>query len=208
MTVVRLSSRVYTGLAADTKPSVDVPIGARFYEYDSGETYVWDGAWRERVPLVVDEDHQHVHEGITYHSNYSTPDATPIADNASLDMWVSVPADLTPNVVWGFFSGGMAQTYIYEAPTVSGEGTLVTPINRRRDSSNTAGMVTRHTPTVSDVGTPLHDGDWQGSGRSGQDKSRATQELILKPRTTYLWRLTARANNIAATIELDWYEPT
>lgn len=36
----------YVGLAADVKPTTEVPPGSEFYEYDTGLTYIYNGsAW-------------------------------------------------------------------------------------------------------------------------------------------------------------------
>ena len=46
---VKLMNTIQTwiGLSSDTKPASPTYTGSRFYEYDTGRTYVWDGsAWR------------------------------------------------------------------------------------------------------------------------------------------------------------------
>lgn len=41
----------YTGLSTDTKPAERVLVGTKFYETDSGRTYVYTGsAWVEFEP--------------------------------------------------------------------------------------------------------------------------------------------------------------
>ena len=43
MTVVEVANEVYTGLAADTKPTTGIPAGAQFTETDTGVMSVWNG---------------------------------------------------------------------------------------------------------------------------------------------------------------------
>lgn len=52
MTVERgTNPHVYAGLAADSKPTTDVPAGSVFYVSDSGEKWVFDGqaTWVKRI---------------------------------------------------------------------------------------------------------------------------------------------------------------
>jgi hypothetical protein len=52
------SRQLYLGLSTDTKPG-GAEFAARFYEYDTGKTYLWTGApaapaqgqWIEYLPL-------------------------------------------------------------------------------------------------------------------------------------------------------------
>jgi len=38
---------IFNGQSTDTKPTMDVPFAARFFENDTGKTYFWDGAnWK------------------------------------------------------------------------------------------------------------------------------------------------------------------
>jgi len=46
MSVVEIGSpiRRYTGLSSDTKPTVDIPIGSRFFETDTGTQFILGAA--------------------------------------------------------------------------------------------------------------------------------------------------------------------
>lgn len=238
MSFTKISSQTYVCASSDEKTTTGVVTGSVCWEYDTDSRWVFDGtAWREfgdqaqdsrdaivtflqalTLDDVVDPavlvsmmfEHHEVHEGNTYNVNHSTTDAAPLADDANFDLWVSVPEGTFPHMVWDLWCEGLAQGYLYEGPTVSDEGTALTPWNRQRNSANAATVVVKHTPTVSGVGTALHNGEWQGSTGVGvsrnQGGSRATQEIDLKENTTYLFRITARASNVRASISLDWYE--
>lgn len=47
MAVTRIATpNHYVGLAADVKPTADVPAGSLFFERDTGLTFIWDlTAW-------------------------------------------------------------------------------------------------------------------------------------------------------------------
>lgn len=56
MTVTRVSTpHHYVGLAADEKPTQDVPPGSRFYEVDTGLEFIFDGTdWYQRIfPIAL-----------------------------------------------------------------------------------------------------------------------------------------------------------
>lgn len=41
----------YGGLAGDSKPTSNVPAGSRFFEYDTGNEFIFDGVttWVKRI---------------------------------------------------------------------------------------------------------------------------------------------------------------
>ena len=155
--------------------------------------------------LITNIGHAILRAGRSFRACYNTPDATPIADDASLDIWVSVPAGLTPHVVWRFWSQGLSQGYVYESPTVTDEGTIITPINLNRSSAIDPTVVVKHTPTVTLVGTVLYGGDWYG-GTFTQEALQDVQGMQLAAGTTYLFRQTARADNLAMGFNINWNE--
>lgn len=158
---------------------------------------------------VLDWEQHKAHSGDSYVVDHYTADGAPLADDASLELWLSVGAGCYPHLVWSSWAEGLAQVYIYEAPTVSAEGTPITPTQRNRNSANASAVTVKHTPTVTGTGTALRSGVNIGAGSGGQsehERARGQQEMLLKPGTTYLLRLTARANNIHAGLTLNWYE--
>lgn len=44
MTVTYKAGNLVYGLSSDTKPTTNLPVGYRFFETDSGQTFSWDGA--------------------------------------------------------------------------------------------------------------------------------------------------------------------
>lgn len=156
--------------------------------------------------LVTDIGEAILRAGRSFRVNYVTPDAAPIADDANFDIWVSVPAELTVvPVMWRFWSAGLAQGYVYEGPTVTDEGTALTPINLNRTSDVEATLIVKHTPTVTGPGTALYDGDWYG-GTYVQETLQIVQGMVLAPSTTYLFRQTARAATLRMGFNINWTE--
>ncbi len=161
---------------------------------------------------TIELEHAMIHAGRMYHADYNVADGSPVADNASVDVWISVPAACYPHIVASYWSEGLAQGYIYEAPTVDPSGTPLAILNRNRASTSESVLAVSHTPTVGAVGDPLHNGDWMGQantpgpGGPGAARNGGGKELILNASTTYLYRITAREANIRLGIEMDWYE--
>ena len=79
MAVVRIgppavTPHVYLGLSSDTKPTTDVPAGARFWETDTGLWFQYDGtAWTAEFPKAASVV---VSEGINTDQENTVPGAT------------------------------------------------------------------------------------------------------------------------------------
>lgn len=51
-TLLRVIQR-WVGLSTDTKPTTDVPVGSLFYELNTGQGFIWDGAnWIEDIRMM------------------------------------------------------------------------------------------------------------------------------------------------------------
>lgn len=164
---------------------------------------------------VIDEEHRLVHDGMVFDCDHYSAS---IANGASLDVHLKVPAGCYPHLrALGFaVSDGPCMFYFYEAPTLSADGTELTPRNHNRNSTNTPQMQVFHTPTVTGVGTLLHqrfvpDMGGVGANLVGVVGSTAgsAQEFVLKPSTSYIIRMTNNSGAaIAAAGECLWYEPS
>jgi hypothetical protein len=59
-----ISSTMFIGLSTDQKPSSGVEFSCKFYEYDTGTTFIWTGSsaqpamgqWVEYAPLFPSPD--------------------------------------------------------------------------------------------------------------------------------------------------------
>jgi hypothetical protein len=170
-------------------------------------TYVVAGA---DAPLImVDVNHQRNHDGRAFFAYKVYPDSAKLAANASIDIAMASPAGVFPHISIEGLCLGDAELYIYEGSTTSG-GTPFTPINRNRNyaASNTSQVAMVIAPTVSALGTQL---DAQiipgGVGKKSGGGTAGSLEYVLKPLTTYLFRLTnVNGTAHAAHLTLEWYE--
>lgn len=170
-------------------------------------TYVVAGS---DAPLImVDLNHQRNHDGRAFFAYKLYPDSAPLTANASIDIAMAAPAGVFPHVTVDGLCLGDAELYIYEGSTTSG-GTPFTPINRNRNYavSNPSQIAMVIAPTVSNVGTEL---DAQiiagGAGKKSGGGTAGSLEYVLKPLTTYLFRLTnVNGTAHAAYLTLEWYE--
>ena len=152
----------------------------------------------ERALPIIEINHLRLHEGRAYYVYKTHKDSARLGVGASIDIALAFPA------------GVEAEVYVYESPTTSG-GTSMT-LHRRNRVNNTASQgVAVLNPTVSAVGTEFYSElitSAEGSGhRSGGGGRGFSFEFILKPLTTYLFRLTnVNGSSQMAELRIDWYE--
>lgn len=155
----------------------------------------------------VDYEHHEVHDGSCFYYSYTAE-----VDAAStIDRLI-----ITPNTakwahfLWAVESQALMTIKIYEDVTVESSN-LVTSYNRNRNylGTNTTEV---HTPgVIGALGTLIWEWSSGTTGpKPGSSSSllRATGELVLKKRITYLFRVTS--GNDANTISeyFTWYEHT
>lgn len=156
---------------------------------------------------VLDFAHYENHEGNTYHNDGFVP---ALADDALIVMGLHCGSK-SAHIQFTASVGGDGLGRLYEAPTFTASGTMVTPRNKNRTVSKVATLTPYSTPTVSVSGTYLQSNFIPGgtrnqaSGGSGGTRS----EWILKPNTWYL----AMLQNISGGaqpfgMQAEWYEHT
>lgn len=153
---------------------------------------------------IIDVNHLRLHEGRAYYTYYIEP---LLAVSGNLDIAVAFPSGITPHAVFNYQCGGDSRFYVYEAPTTSG-GTALTIHRRNRNLETTSTGVAVHNPTVSALGTEIF-GEiiTSGQGGTGAGGGGYTYEYVLKPLTTYLFRLTnINAKAHIAELLIEWYE--
>lgn len=156
---------------------------------------------------IIDVNHLRLHEGRAYYCYKLYPMASPLAVNSSIDIALAFPAGVTPHAVFNYQCGGDAEFYVYESPTTSG-GTSLTIHRRNRNLTTTSSGAAVVAPTVSSVGTEIY-GEFisSGVGGTGAGGGGYTYEYVLKPLTTYLFRLTnVNAKPHMAELLIEWYE--
>ena len=159
---------------------------------------------------VVDVNHLRLHEGVAYCVYHTHKDASKLAVGSSINIAIAWPAGLEAHAFVDYQCGGEAEIYAYEGSTTSG-GTAMT-LNRRNRVITTASQAAAVlNPTVSAVGTEFYSelitsAEGQGN-RSGAGGRGISFEFILKPLTTYLFRLTnVNSSSQMAEMRIDWYE--
>lgn len=149
-------------------------------------------------PVTIDIAHHEIHCG----DMYVTTRIFDLANAASDVLHIIVPNEtgtlLTMkkyHTLISFNSEAEAEMNIYEAPTTSNNGTLLTKINRERNSTYTSNLGIYHTPTSSVDGTLIYS-KHIGNGIAIGGGVRS-DEFVLKNNTKYLIRLTnfAAGNN-------------
>jgi hypothetical protein len=157
---------------------------------------------------VIPTEHYEVHEGETFQSSYKSPDDGAIADNASLEILLQT-GSAYPHMTFSVAAGGDCEVLFYEDTTTSDVGTALVENNMQRYSTNVATLTATHTPTVSGVGTLLHN-SFEPGGRGPQapgGTGRSNTEWVLDINTVYLVRATNRAGTAQPmSIVVQWYE--
>ena len=153
---------------------------------------------------TVDVNHLRLHEGRAYYV-YRVQDT--LAVNANLDIAIAWPSGIFAHALFTFQCGGNSRFYIYENPTTSG-GTALTIHRRNRSLATTSTGAAVYNPTVSALGTEIFSEIiTSGQGGTGSGGGGITNEYVLSPLTTYLFRIT-NTNSQAHITELliEWYE--
>jgi len=149
--------------------------------------------------------HHEIHAG----SHFFTGDFTTLGNGATYDILFVTPAGLEqPHMIFEVATELESMFQYYEGATTSADGTALVMFDRNRVTDNTPSVVFTHTPTVTTVGTQIGQGMF-GSGKKAGGSLRDSNEIILKPSTKYLFRVT---NNTAVSNwydwQFDWYEHT
>ena len=153
---------------------------------------------------TVDVNHLRLHEGRAY---YVYRVEASLAVSANLDIAVAWPSGIFPHAVFTYQCGGDSRFYIYENPTTSG-GTALTIHRRNRSLATTSTGAAVYNPTVSALGTEIF-GEivTSGQGGTGSGGGGITNEYVLSPLTTYLFRITnTNAQAHIAELLIEWYE--
>lgn len=160
------------------------------------------------VPVYITWEHARIHEGKSWNASVLWGDGNEVADNASVYMLAQVGS--AAHAIYDVASGGNCEVHLYQNPTFSDQGTLISSFNKNPNSTETTGMVLSHTPTFSDKGTQLPSrllpGGVKAAGSGGQDGS-FNREIILKGGDTYMMEVKNFSGAIQpVSIAVEWYE--
>lgn len=159
----------------------------------------------DRSMPVIDVNHLRLHEGRAYYVYKLYPYLTGLVAGSSIDIALAWPSGSAPHAQFSYGCAGESEFFVYEAPTTSG-GTALTINRRNRILTTASSAVAVLDPIVSATGTELFS-DFVPANKQGGGAQLSTFEFVLKPLTTYLFRLTnANAQPHAAHLSVEWYE--
>lgn len=172
------------------------------YVDKDGNSYL---ASSDRPFPIIDVNHLRLHEGRSYYAYKQYTYVAGLAAGASIDIALAFPSGITPHAIFNYGGSGEMEFYVYESPTTSGGTTLtIHRHNRNLNTSSSGAAVVA--PTVSNVGTEIF-GEFVPANKQGGGDQSYTHEFVLKPLTTYLFRLTnVNAQAHAANLMIEWYE--
>ncbi|MHA2068109.1 MAG: hypothetical protein ACXABY_27425 [Candidatus Thorarchaeota archaeon] len=160
--------------------------------------------------IVSDARHAKAHEGEVFVSSYKSPDASLIADNASLDVLIIPDASHEVVMAYRLSSTGAYELAFYEDTTISSNGTELPARNRSRPKAVAIAATAKayHTPTVTVVGQLLLNEVVSGVlGGPNVSPITADNEWILKASVPYLIRIINRSGSAQSmSIVISWYE--
>jgi hypothetical protein len=147
------------------------------------------------------------HESIRFKASYLQPHGGELANDAVHDFLIEVNASAA-HALLRIAAGGNCDLLLYEATTVSAEGTPLASISKNRATIGTSNTVVYDTPTITGVGTLLLSWFVPGGARgavAGGDWNETA--WILAPNTNYLVRVVNRSgNDIQLALSWGWSE--
>lgn len=157
--------------------------------------------------IVVDVNHQRNHDGRAYQAWRLYPESAKLAAGTSCNIVFAAGPGIRMHLTVDALLMGDAELYIYEGATSTG-GTAFTPVNRNRNYTTESQVAMVINPTVTATGTLL---DAQflpgGVGKKSGGGGAQSLEMVLKPLTNYLVRMTnVNGTDHPGHIVLEWYE--
>lgn len=154
--------------------------------------------------MIITPEHDKIHNG----RGFECSGKASITSGASFLILIQTANCLTHlRLIHMDLTGAPADIYLYESPTISNNGTLISLINKNRNSSLVPCTLIYHTPTVSVNGTQLSYHLINGAKQSGGSNDNFEDEWVLNRNTKYLLLIT---NNSVSTETLGfkffWYE--
>ena len=137
---------------------------------------------------VIDAVHREVHEGHVFTAEHSAN----VANGNSLEILITTGTKQA-HAAFSIAAGGQVTVYFFEA-TSKTAGTGITPRNHNRNKSDNTNVTVAHTPGGAGDGTAIVNGRLLPGGATQQTRigatARSNLELILRPSTKYLLRVT------------------
>lgn len=137
--------------------------------------------------------------GLLFHASKVWED---LADNGLATYLVTCHTDYHVITYFEFNSEGAAIIELYETPTITGNGTVVTPRNMNRNYSDTLNTLVFHTPTCSADGTLLKQISI-GSGKTGSGQGESVHWHLKKGLSYYvkIKNVSGQVKTVSASIK-------
>jgi hypothetical protein len=165
------------------------------------------------IPVVMFFDHHQVHEGESFRWSFYNAS---LGNNAIKDIQITVPnitlsagqtyIQKCPHFRFEVVQSNTGIVKLYEAPTISVQGTQITPINLERNGTYTSKLIIKEDPTNTALGNLIWQGINTANKNAASELNDATNEFILKNNTTYLLRVQSLTASNAILIRMLWYE--
>ena len=150
---------------------------------------------------VMQYEHHEIHEG----NSFVISGTTTLNAGEYYNLLITTNSTSYPHLVGVVRSSGEATVLWYEGPTLSANGTAITPINRNRSSAATADTATYSNPTWTSTGSLLFTAGIGAGSKTGGEE-RAIAEWILDTSQSYILRVLSAGNGNNLSFALDWYE--
>lgn len=163
---------------------------------------------RERVTgaqCVITSDHANIHEGEGFNAWVYAEGAV---DDAYVQLEFKTP--LTGRYIhmksMVAMSEGLGSFEVIESPTLTTGSTAFVPTQLNRNNSTASTVIIKSNPTTISGGTVLR-AYLIGAGKENGGPANNDTEIVLKPDTTYLFRVRNLAGAAKAlSLYLFWYE--
>jgi hypothetical protein len=148
----------------------------------------------------IDYAHYQVHSG----QHFMGGDLGTISNNGNVDYLFISDNTYNCHFLFDIASDQNIKIEIYEAPTITANGTVLGTINLNRTKTNVPTALVYKNPTITANGNML--GAMYSIGRGAPANNN--QEMIFKKGVKYLCRLVGTVNGTIYSVVFDWYEVT
>lgn len=154
------------------------------------------------------ESVQSIVDGRVFYAYSSRPDGNKLADDASIDIVITSPANVALGIGFVTRIGGDAEFKVYENVSGVENGTVFVPRNRNRtsDKFSLAGVIVQPT-SVTTNGVLYEEIIIGGSGGNAAGATLEGDYAIIQADTSYLFRLTNKSGQTrVAELFIQWVE--
>ena len=186
-----------TVLYADTNELMSV-----ISEYLKNNVFLPELTSTGKFMKTIDIFHEKIHDGKIFKSSHFFEN---VANNDTVRYLMRTGAKEV-HIIIASFVEGEGEYYLLENPTITGDGTPLDVINKKRSSANTALTTVFHSTIISAPGTVLQS-TRGGIGSTVAKETRDLLEWILAPNTDYLISIKNVAGmNKTVAFETQFYE--